>query len=124
MTPAEVLAVYERESIVPAAESAPTRKDAGVKLQRWCPNCHFFYKQAGMNYCHLADGHEGYDPTGYDRVALAWLETNQTDSSRIIPTADNCPRFVPFPKLAQVFWAEQTGHTLTDAQLHWLARGG
>jgi hypothetical protein len=95
---------------------------AEERLQRWCPNCCFFYKEMGMNYCHLADGSEGYDPTGYDQQALEWIKTVQWADGVIVAAADNCPRFVPFAELAQGLWARQNGMELTPAQVYWIAR--
>jgi len=94
-------------------------------MKRWCPNCHFFYKKLGMNYCHLADGNEGYLEGGYDPQARTWLQQNQRADSSIYTEADHCPRFIPYPLLVQRQWFERNnsaGQDMTDGQLYWLRR--
>jgi hypothetical protein len=78
-------------------------------IQEWCPNCHFFYKEFGLNYCNLTINIMPYwEP---DKSAIEWLKLNSDDTTRIHPDADNCPCFIPFPELAQKLWCEKRSNS-------------
>lgn len=72
-------------------------------MQRWCPNCHYFFKDFGSNYCKLANW-KLHPIDGGNREVLRWLKIWQDDSTSIKPEANNCPGFLPYPELAQKIW--------------------
>ena len=77
-----------------------------MKIQKWCPNCEYFFKDFGMNNCKLVDWK--INPYGGNDSIRNWLKYNSDASTRINDTADNCPGFVPYGELAQKFWKEKS----------------
>ena len=63
------------------------------RARHWCPNCVYFYKEFGLNYCRLANW-ALHPLDGGDQAVLGWLKVHQpNDSTRIHSDADDCPGF-------------------------------
>jgi hypothetical protein len=57
--------------------------------RHWCPTCQHFFKERGLNNCHLVDWAE--HPDGGRPDVRHWLVDNTTPDTVIHANADHCP---------------------------------